>query len=97
MSFLRAPFTEYEGKGGPGEVEEKARGRGAATGGWRAPSMPLLPGSVDRGGFSRGSRGRPPADSPGCGHSQRSDHFGHIADRVQPMDKKASDGVKNGF
>jgi hypothetical protein len=28
MSFLRAPFTEYEGKGGPGEVEEKARGRG---------------------------------------------------------------------
>lgn len=28
MSFLRAPFTEHEGKGGPGEVEEKASGRG---------------------------------------------------------------------
>lgn len=27
-SFLRAPFTEYQGSGGPGEVEEKARGHG---------------------------------------------------------------------
>jgi hypothetical protein len=27
-SFLRAPFTEYEGPGGPGEVEERPRGRG---------------------------------------------------------------------
>lgn len=28
MSFARAPFTEYEGPGGPGEVEEHARGSG---------------------------------------------------------------------
>jgi Protein of unknown function (DUF1360) len=27
-SFLRAPFAEYEGPGGPGEVEERPRGRG---------------------------------------------------------------------
>jgi hypothetical protein len=27
-SFVRAPFTELEGKGGPAELEEKARGRG---------------------------------------------------------------------
>jgi hypothetical protein len=27
-SALRAPFTAYEGEGGPGEVEERARGRG---------------------------------------------------------------------
>src|SRR5919109_3024651 len=27
-SFLRAPFTEYQGSGGPGEVEEKPRGSG---------------------------------------------------------------------
>lgn len=27
-SFLRAPFTEYQAPGGPGEVEERARGRG---------------------------------------------------------------------
>jgi hypothetical protein len=27
-AFLRAPFTEYEGKGGPAEVEERARGEG---------------------------------------------------------------------
>ncbi len=27
-SFLRAPFTEYEGRGGPAEVEERARGEG---------------------------------------------------------------------
>src|SRR4051812_24267758 len=27
-SFARAPFTEYQGKGGPGEVDEKPRGRG---------------------------------------------------------------------
>jgi hypothetical protein len=27
-SFARAPFTEYQEPGGPGEVEEKARGTG---------------------------------------------------------------------
>lgn len=27
-SFIRAPFTEYQGRGAPGEVEEKARGEG---------------------------------------------------------------------
>ena len=27
-SFVRAPFTELQGKGGPAEVEEKARGQG---------------------------------------------------------------------
>src|SRR4051812_3448619 len=26
-AFIRAPFTEYEGSGGPGEVEESVRGR----------------------------------------------------------------------
>ena len=28
-SFLRAPFTEYQGQGGPSELQEKARGEGA--------------------------------------------------------------------
>lgn len=28
-AFLRAPFTEYKGRGGPAEVEERARGDGA--------------------------------------------------------------------
>ena len=27
-SVIRAPFTAYEGEGGPGEVEERPRGRG---------------------------------------------------------------------
>ena len=27
-SFLRAPFTEYQGRGGPAEVEERPRGSG---------------------------------------------------------------------
>lgn len=27
-AFIRAPFTEFQGKGGPGEVEERARGEG---------------------------------------------------------------------
>jgi Protein of unknown function (DUF1360) len=27
-AFARAPFTAYQGSGGPGEVEEKPRGRG---------------------------------------------------------------------
>ncbi len=27
-SFLRAPFTAYQGRGGPAEVEERARGEG---------------------------------------------------------------------
>jgi hypothetical protein len=29
MAFARAPFTKYQEPGGPGEVEERARGRGA--------------------------------------------------------------------
>lgn len=28
MAFARAPFTEYQGKGGPAELEERARGEG---------------------------------------------------------------------
>ena len=28
LSTVRAPFTEYEGKAGPGQVSERARGRG---------------------------------------------------------------------
>jgi Protein of unknown function (DUF1360) len=28
-SFVRAPFTEYEGQGGPSELQESARGEGA--------------------------------------------------------------------
>jgi hypothetical protein len=28
-AFLRAPFTKYEGSGGPAELEERPRGRGA--------------------------------------------------------------------
>ena len=28
MAFARAPFTKYQEPGGPGEVEERARGRG---------------------------------------------------------------------
>jgi hypothetical protein len=27
-TFVRAPFTEYQGRGGPAEVEERARGEG---------------------------------------------------------------------
>ena len=27
-AFMRAPFTEYQGRGGPAEVEERPRGRG---------------------------------------------------------------------
>jgi hypothetical protein len=27
-SVLRAPFTRYEGKGGPAEIEEEPRGKG---------------------------------------------------------------------
>jgi hypothetical protein len=27
-AFIRAPFTEYEGEAGPGELEESVRGRG---------------------------------------------------------------------
>ena len=27
-AFVRAPFTEYQGRGGPAEVEERARGEG---------------------------------------------------------------------
>ena len=31
-AFLRAPFTEYQGRGGPGEVEERPRGDGVRRG-----------------------------------------------------------------
>ena len=35
-SFVRAPFTELQGKGGPAELEEKARGQRTAASGRRA-------------------------------------------------------------
>ena len=45
-AFVRAPFTELEGKGGPAELEEHpARPRGAARAGGAAP-VPLLPRAV---------------------------------------------------
>ena len=31
-AFIRAPFTEYEGSGGPGELEESVRGTGLRQG-----------------------------------------------------------------
>ena len=55
-SFVRAPFTELQGKGGPAEVEEKARGSGRAASGRRAPDLPVLPRAV---GVWRLPRGPP--------------------------------------
>ena len=42
-SFVRAPFTELEGKGGPAELEEHPRGSGLQQRDGRAARLPLLP------------------------------------------------------
>ena len=45
-AFLRAPFTEYQGRGGPAEVEERARGEGARRAIGELLDLPLLPRTV---------------------------------------------------
>jgi hypothetical protein len=53
-SFLRAPFTEYQGKGGPGEVEERARGRGLRRAIGELLICPYCLGQWIAGGFAVG-------------------------------------------
>jgi hypothetical protein len=53
-SFLRAPFTRYEGEGGPGEVEEEARGRGLQRALGELLICPYCVGLWVAGGFTTG-------------------------------------------
>lgn len=53
-SFLRAPFTEYQGAGGPGEVEEKPRGRGLRRALGELLVCPYCLGLWVAGGFTAG-------------------------------------------
>ena len=52
-AFVRAPFTELEGKGGPAELEEKPRGSGAPARARRAAGLPVLPRPVGVGRLPR--------------------------------------------
>lgn len=53
-AFLRAPFTELEGKGGPAEVEERARGEGLRRAAGELMICPYCLGMWVSGGFQLG-------------------------------------------
>ena len=53
-AFVRAPFTELEGKGGPAEVEEKARGSGLRRAVGELLTCPYCLGLWASGGFHGG-------------------------------------------
>jgi hypothetical protein len=53
-AFLRAPFTEYEGRGGPAEVEERARGTGVRRAIGELLICPYCLGLWASGGFHLG-------------------------------------------
>jgi hypothetical protein len=53
-AFVRAPFTELEGKGGPAELEEKPRGRGARRALGELLVCPYCLGLWASGGFHAG-------------------------------------------
>lgn len=80
-SFLRAPFTEYQGPGGPGEVEEKPRGSGLryVVG---ELLMSLLPRPLGRGGLRAGSRQCSAGDPPRRLRAHRAHDLGLAADCV---------------
>jgi hypothetical protein len=53
-AFLRAPFTEYQGRGGPAEVEERARGTGVRRAIGELLICPYCLGLWTAGGFHVG-------------------------------------------
>jgi Protein of unknown function (DUF1360) len=53
-TFLRAPFTEFQGRGGPAEVEERARGDGVRRGIGEMLSCPYCLGLWASGAFHVG-------------------------------------------
>lgn len=53
-SFARAPFTEYQGRGGPAEVEEQARGEGVRRAVGELLTCPYCLGLWASGGFHAG-------------------------------------------
>jgi hypothetical protein len=53
-SFVRAPFTELQGKGGPAELEEKPRGRGLRRAAGELLTCPYCLGLWASGAFHAG-------------------------------------------
>jgi uncharacterized protein DUF1360 len=53
-SFVRAPFTELQGKGGPAELEEKARGSGLRRAAGELLTCPYCLGLWASGAFHAG-------------------------------------------
>jgi hypothetical protein len=53
-AFLRAPFTEYQGRGGPAEVDERARGTGVRRAIGELLICPYCLGLWTSGGFHLG-------------------------------------------
>ena len=60
-SFVRAPFTEYQGPGGPGEVEEKPRGSGVRYAVGELLTCPYCLGLWVAAGYGLGLVGAPRA------------------------------------
>ncbi len=82
-AFVRAPFTELEGKGGPAELEEKAARERAAARGRRAPGLPVLPRAVGVGRLSRGPSVRAALDALQRVGALGDDDLGLPPDRLQ--------------
>ncbi len=82
-AFLRAPFTEYQGRGGPAEVEERARGDGVRRAVGELLICPYCLGLWSLRRLSRRHVVRAPRHSSGRLHADRSDPVGFPPDRLQ--------------
>ena len=82
-AFVRAPFTELEGKGGPAELEEKPRGTRAAARARRAARLPLLPRAVGVRRLPRGAPVRAARDALQRIRAHGDDDLGLPPDRLQ--------------
>ena len=82
-SFLRAPFTEYQGRGGPAEVEERARGDGTRRAIGELLICPVLPGALGVGRLPRRPDVRAARDPGGGVDADGADRVGLPADRLQ--------------
>ena len=82
-SFVRAPFTELQGKGGPAELEEKARGRGLRRARRRAAVCPYCLGLWASGALPRGAPVRAARDPLQRIGAHGDDDLGLPPDRLQ--------------
>ena len=82
-SFVRAPFTELQGKGGPAELEEKARGHGLRRAVGELLICPYCLGLWASGALPRGPSVRTPHHPLQRVRAHGDDDLGLPPDRLQ--------------